>query len=169
MWMTESPFLNCQDFSFLTSPLSSVSDDTQSSHVSPSPPSSIDEYFSIEGLGGPDEISSTLSIQSSPLTLNSPVDSIPANPTHHQIPSFEPTITVLPIHPPFAPVPSSPSPIAFKSPKNTDTIEVKRRGPGRPLGTQREKHPSEKGIQKHLHNASASKSRARFSAALDKL
>src|SRR5579859_3675600 len=169
MWMTESPFLNWQDFPFWTSPLSSVSDDTQTPHVSPSPSSSIDEYFSIEGLGGSDEIPNAFSIQSSQLRPSSSFDSIPATPTQHQIPSFEANVTALPIHPPLAPVPS---PIRFKSPKNTvpvaDTIEVKRRGPGRPIGT-REKVASEKGIRKHLHNASASKSRARFSAAMDKL
>ena len=71
------------------------------------------------------------------------------------------------------------SPLSDKSPSPSsstatdtlvhDTIEVKRRGPGRPPASARLTHPPERVVRKRLHNVSASKSRARFSASLEKL
>lgn len=169
MWITDCPFPSWEEFSLLPSPLSPVSDDTQSSLLCPSPPSSVDGYFSIEGFIGSASASHT-SVSLQPSLFDSPLDSITV--TRNQISSFDPCITLLPSNPQSA-VHPSPSPIAFSSPNESDTeadiIEVKARGRGRPIGPKREKLPSEKGVQKVRHNASASKSRARFSAALDNL
>jgi len=162
--MLDCPFLDWEDSSSLYyGPLSPFLEDTHSSLVEVRPsPSSVDEYCSIEGL------SSSHNTQPAVFFEDTQLDSI--SPASQQILPFEPGIMILPPVPQ-TPLPPPASPVPLPSAGDTieDTIEVSRRRPGRPSGTGRRQHPSEKIVRKHLHNASASKSRARFSAALDKL
>ena len=161
MWTTDCPFLNWGDFSSLSFPLSPLSEDTHSSLVSPSPPSA-DEYCSIEGVSSHN---SQVAVSLADTQLD------PTSPALQQILPSELDVVVLPPVPQTPlPPPALPVPLSCASDTIADTIEVlRRRGPGRPSGTGRKKHLSEKTVRKRLHNASASKSRARFSAALEKL